>query len=298
MNVLVTGAEGQLGSDLVPALERAGFEGLYLDIESLDITDARAVGWAVKEARPHVIINCAAYTDVDGAEKDQQRAFEVNSIGPANLSEAASRSGALLIHISTDFVFDGKRSAPYSEADEPSPLNVYGRTKLDGEREIIKRLENYVIVRTSWLYGVHGRNFVKTILRLAAEQDTLRVVSDQIGTPTWTGDLAGFITAVAGSYRSGCIPSGIYHYSNEGTASWYDFAKAIVTEAAIYHPPFGSVKVEPVTTSEFKRPAERPAYSVLDKGKVKKVFNAPVPHWRVSLAGMLKRFFDVAGVRR
>ncbi len=298
MKVIVTGAGGQLGTDLVPMLEGSGFDGLYVDVDSLDITDEGAVTEIVDRTRPQVIINCAAYTDVDRAESEPQRAFEVNSKGPANLAEAASRYGALLIHISTDFVFNGDSPRPYSEDDEPAPLNVYGRTKLEGEREIMGRLKDYIIIRTSWLYGIHGHNFVKTILRLASEREQLRVVSDQAGSPTWTGDLAALITKMAGSYWSGKVPPGVYHYSNEGVASWYDFAHAIVKEAAAYHPPFGSVRVEPVKSGDFPRPARRPAYSVLDKERVKRAVGVSIPHWSSSLSMMMKRLFkaEMAGL--
>lgn len=257
----------------------------------LDITDREVVLRRIDEAGPDVIVNCGAYTKVDLAEKERERAYAVNRDGAGNLAEAANNSGSAFIHISTDFVFDGNKSTPYVETDMTNPLSVYGGSKYEGEEEIIKRLTNHVIIRTSWLYGASGNNFVKTILKYAAERDKLRVVYDQTGTPTWTEDLADAIVNIIRALGSGRKDYGVYHYSNEGVASWYDFADLIIEEAGRAGADLKCRTIEPILTAEYPTPAKRPAYSVLDKGKIKKTFGVSIPCWRRSLRKMLDELY-------
>jgi dTDP-4-dehydrorhamnose reductase len=292
MKILVVGSLGQLGTDLMPALSKEGFSSTGVDMEELDVTERDKVMDLVARVRPGLIINCAAYTLVDQAERDLDRADKVNSEGPRNLAEAAKKAHAHLVHISTDFVFDGKRPTPYKEDDPTNPLNVYGRTKLGGEHEVSATLVEHVIVRTSWLYGTSGHNFVKTILRYASEREFLRVVYDQTGTPTWTADLSGALVRMAKVLRDeGRLDYGVYHYSNEGVASWYDFAVAVVDEARQAGMELRCRRIEPILTSDFPTPAKRPAYSVLDKQKIKRAFGLSIPHWRASLREMLKSYY-------
>lgn len=286
MDILVTGAGGQLAYDLIPRLDPAGFSVLGLDSTGLDITDREKVLKAVGEARPGFIINCAAYTKVDLAEKERERAFAVNRNGAANLAAAAKEAGAPLIHVSTDFVFDGSKSTPYREDDRANPLCAYGESKLAGEEEVIKALGEHIIIRASWLYGAHGNNFVKTIIRHASERDSLRVVYDQAGGPTWTVDLCGAIIEVLNALKNGGKAYGVYHYSDEGVASWYDFAEEIV-EAAKEKTRIRCKKIEPIRSEEYPTPARRPAYSVMDKRKIKETFGVDIPHWRRSLRRMI-----------
>ena len=284
MKVLVTGAKGQLGNDLVTQLEAAGFTAVSFSSAELDISDLAAVLEAVKKAKPGIIINPAAYTKVDLAEKEKDRAYAVNALGAENLALAAKEANCPIVHVSTDFVFDGRSPVPCVEEAQTNPLSVYGASKLAGEKSVAAATDAHVIVRTSWLYGVEGHNFVKTILRLASDREVLRIVYDQTGTPTWSADLAAAIAGICKSIEAGKKPWGIYHYSNEGVASWYDFAVAICEEAA-------SIKckrIEPILTSEYPLPAARPAYSVLHKAKIKKTFDIEIPHWRSSLSKMLK----------
>ena len=296
MKILVTGSNGQLGSDLVPLLVKEGYDAAGVDItgfgaSALDISDREKTLSAINLLRPEVIINCAAYTAVDRAEKEPDAALAVNRDGPANLADAAGEVNALLIHVSTDFVFDGSRNVPYDESRTADPLGVYGMSKLLGEREVVKRLPGHIIVRTSWLYGTHGHNFVKTILKHAGEREVLRVVYDQVGPPTNSFDLAGAIAVMVKRYASGFAPFGIYHYSNEGVASWYDFAVRIIEGAGSLGAKLRCTRVEPILTEEYPTPAKRPAYSVLDKKKVKETFGVSIPHWQDSLQNMLKELY-------
>ncbi|MBW7957426.1 MAG: dTDP-4-dehydrorhamnose reductase [Deltaproteobacteria bacterium] len=288
MKALLTGAKGQLGSDLGPLLRNAGFETAAFGSSELDIADATAVFNAVRKERPGLIINAAAYTKVDLAEKERERAFAVNSDGPANLGRAALEAGIPLIHVSTDFVFDGSRAVPYREDDATNPQSVYGESKLAGEAALAALLDKRVVIRTSWVYGVTGHNFVKTILRLASERDSLRVVYDQVGSPTWSADLASAIVEVAKSISAGKSPWGTYHYSNEGVASWFDFAVAICEEAKALGTGLKCSAIEPILTAEYPVPARRPAFSVLDKARIKGAFGLRIPYWRDSLRSMLK----------
>lgn len=290
MKALVTGANGQLGSDLVPALRRVGLDCEGFGSAQLDITDAGAVSGAISTLRPSVVVNCAAYTKVDLAQSQTERAFAINRDGAKNLAESAKDAGATLIHISTDFVFDGSKPMPYNERDPVNPLGVYGASKLAGEDEVRRATDRHVIIRTSWLYGATGANFVKTILRLAKERDEIRVVFDQVGTPTCTLDLSGAIVDILRRLGdSGNDPAlwGTYHYSNEGVASWYDFAVAVVEEAGLLGFDLKCKRVLPILTSEYPTPATRPSYSVFDKGKFKTAFKADVRHWRSALRELL-----------
>lgn len=279
-NILVTGANGQLGSEL----RKIGFSALdevfYTDVAELDITDYAAVEKFVKDNEIDTIINCAAYTAVDKAEEEPELAAKINTEAVSNLARAAAKEGCLLIHISTDYVFDGTGTKPYSEKDKPCPVSVYGRTKLAGEEAILKSRCFHIIIRTAWLYSSFGNNFVKTILRLAAERPEINVVSDQVGSPTYAGDLAAAIVAIMDSEER-IEHEGIYHYSNEGVCSWYDFAAEIVRLSG------KECRVKPVTTADYPTKTQRPAYSVLDKSKIKKTFGIEIPEWKDALAKMM-----------
>lgn len=291
MNVLVTGSGGQLGTDIVPILSDAGFSITGLSSKALDITDEAKTLEAVLSVKPQVIINCAAYTAVDKAETEKEKAFKVNRDGARNLAGAAKKAGAFIVHVSTDFVFDGLKSTPYIETDHTRPLGVYGESKLAGERAVQDSGARYAIVRTSWLYGHTGNNFVKTIIRLATEKDSIRVVYDQTGSPTWTKELAKALKAFALAEANGNAIEGIYHFSNEGVASWYDFAVMIIEEARLCGVPIKCSAVEPILTSGYPTPAKRPPYSVLDKEKIKKALGIAIPHWRASLGKMMTELY-------
>lgn len=291
MKVLITGAGGQLASDLIPLFNRAGFECSLFDSTMLDISDREAVLKAALSFSPEVIINCAAYTLVDKAEEESELVFKVNAQGAANLADAAVAAGALLIHISTDFVFDGQKSTPYTELDETNPLSIYGKSKLKGEEEILKRACDSIIIRTSWLYGAHGKNFVKTIVRLAREREVLKVVNDQFGSPTWTGDLAGVLVKIAELKKAGGVRGGIYNFSNAGAISWYDFAVVILEDALVLGEELKCERIEPIPGLEYPTPAKRPAYSVLSTKKIVNDFDIEIEPWRVSLKKMLKQLF-------
>jgi len=290
MKILVTGAQGQLGRDLMPRLKNAGYTVCGHDVGDLDITDTAKTVEAVAVVKPSVIINCAAYTQVDKAETEREAAYAVNMQGAANIAQAAAKVRARLIHISTDFVFDGLKSTPYAEGDATGPISVYGASKLAGEEAVASSLSEHIIVRTAWLYGSQGNNFVKTILRLAAERESLSIVCDQIGTPTWTADLCDALVVAVAALESGKTPYGIYHYTNEGVASWYDFAVEIVEEAQRAGLAIKCTSLEPIPTSGYPTPAARPAYSVLDKAKFKNTFGVTIPHWKASLKKMMTEF--------
>jgi dTDP-4-dehydrorhamnose reductase len=283
MKILVTGSKGQLGSEI---RELAGnypqYLFLYTDVDELDITDETAVDGYLAANNPEVIINCAAYTEVDKAETDEEAAFSINANAPANLAKAAKKYHALLVHISTDYVFDGNTCSPLSETASTNPVSVYAMSKFAGELEIQKHAGKALIIRTSWLYSAFGNNFVKTILKYGVERGKLNVVFDQIGTPTYAYDLARTILDIlpAATKTSGIQ---IYHYSNEGVASWYDFAVAIVELAGI------ECKINPIETWDYPLPATRPFYSVLNKHKIKEKFAIEIPYWRHSLIHCLKR---------
>ncbi len=295
MKVLLTGCGGQLGREVAAALAgkggkgNGGYEAECLGSSALDITDRQEVLSTVARVSPAVIINCAAYTRVDDAEKERGRAFAINRDGPANLAEAAFKAGARLVHISTDFVFDGSKTTPYNETDPTGPLGVYGASKLAGEEVIARMLKEHVIVRTSWLYGQGGKNFVHTILKLAEEREEIRVVDDQTGSPTWTYDLAGALKSIlkriSGTADGGVW--GIYHYADEGAVSRHGFASAIIEEAGALGAPIKCRSVVPIPSSEHPAPAPRPAFSVLDTEKIKRTFSVNIPPWRASLKRMI-----------
>lgn len=280
-NILVTGAAGQLGK----SIRQIGFtvldEVFYTDIAELDITDYAAIEEFVKKNEIDTIVNCAAYTAVEKAEEAEEEARKINVEAVANLAKVAASEDCLLIHISTDFIFDGTATKPYTEKDKPAPLNVYGRTKWEGEQAIIRSGCWYLIIRTSWLYSEYGNNFVKTMLRLADERSEINVVADQVGTPTYAADLARAIAHIMDNDER-IEYQGIYHYSNEGACSWYEFAREIMQAAG------KTCKVNPISTADYSAVAVRPAYSVLDKTKIKKTFGVEVPEWKDSLLRMLK----------
>lgn len=288
MRVLLIGGTGQLGEALQTALQAVPALTLtVLTRQELNLTQLGQVRSAIERIQPEIIINAAAYTAVDRAEAERDLAMTINGKAPGVVAAAARDCNARLIHISTDYVFAGDKGSPYLETDPTHPLNTYGESKRAGEQAILAAEADAVIVRTAWVYGAGGKgNFVKTMLRLGAERPEVRVVADQIGTPTWTGDLAKAITTIACGMDTP-IPAGIYHYTNSGVASWYDFAIAIFEEAAALGMPLRLQRVVPITTSEYPTPARRPAYSVLAWGKITPYLGGPAPHWRQGLRTML-----------
>jgi dTDP-4-dehydrorhamnose reductase len=280
MKILVTGAYGQLGNELKElSVNYPNWQFLFTDVDSLDITNEREVDVFFSENNPDFVVNCAAYTAVDKAESDEETARKVNALAPEILALAAKNENAGFIHISTDYVFDGKSFLPYNENDEVKPIGVYGRTKQEGDERSVNVNSNTVIVRTSWLYSSYANNFVKTMLRLGQEREMLKVVFDQIGSPTYAADLAQSILTIIeiNQNQPEKFVPGIYHYSNEGVASWYDFAKAIFELAQV------NCNVLPVLSNEFPTAAKRPHYSVLNKSKIKATFNLEIPYWKDSL---------------
>ena len=283
MNVLVTGGSGQLGRSIMDVAEYSGHRFIYTYMCSqshegmvhLDITDPEEVNQAMNDYGIDVIVNCAGYTDVERAESEEDKVFKVNAEAVDVLAGAARARGALLIHISTDYIFDGTRSEPYSEDAEASPLGVYGRSKLAGELAVRASGARYMIIRTSWLYSRYGKNFVKTILKKSEEQPLLKVVSDQVGTPTYAGDLAEFILTLL--EPENLEKTGTYNYTDEGVCSWYDLACEVCDMSG------NLCEVVPCETGEYPVKAARPHYSVLNKSKVKKTFGIEIPYWKDSL---------------
>ena len=279
IKILVTGANGQLGSELKELAQLSNeYQWTWVDLPELDLTDRSAVNNYFQQHSFDYIINCAAYTAVDKAESEKDLARKVNVEAVQNLCEVSKIQNACILHISTDFVFTGDLARPLTEEDNPVPLSVYGQTKLEGEEALEKSGASYFIFRTSWLYSSHGANFAKTMLRLGTERDELGVVADQIGTPTYAGDLANTLLVTIQNHQSGAVSANtLYHYSNEGVASWYDFAHAIFEIAGI------KVRLKPIATSQYPTPAKRPAFSVLDKIRIKEDLKLGIPHWRESL---------------
>jgi dTDP-4-dehydrorhamnose reductase len=274
-NIVVFGASGQLGQCLKFVSGNQGLTSIFFPSESeADILDIAALKKIFDKYNPSWCINCAAYTAVDKAEDDIDLARKINKTGVENLSALCLEYNSVLIHTSTDFVFEGNKATPLDEDDIAEPISVYGLTKLEGEQIVTATLKKYFILRTSWLYSEYGNNFVKTMLRLGSERDELKVIADQVGTPTYAMDLAGCILHIISVNNT---DYGLYHYSNEGVASWYDFARAIFDISGT------NVKVLPIKTSEYPTRAVRPAYSVMSKSKIKKVFNIEIPYWRDSL---------------
>ncbi|MDD3479005.1 MAG: dTDP-4-dehydrorhamnose reductase [Paludibacteraceae bacterium] len=271
MKLLITGAYGQLGNEMRVALERyPHLESIFTDVDTLDITDKNAVDAFVELHQPNVLINCAAYTAVDKAEDDLALCYKINCDAVRNLGEVAQAHGIRVIHISTDYVFDGTSHIPYTEDMAVSPTNVYGKSKLAGERELRKACPGAIIIRTSWLYSGFGNNFVKTMLKLGNERSQLKVIFDQIGTPTYAADLADAMLQII---DSGKFVPGIYHFSNEGVCSWYDFTKMIFKLAHV------ECEVLPIESKDYAVRTPRPHYSVLNKSKLKSTYNQAIPYW-------------------
>lgn len=276
-NILITGSKGQLGNEMRKILKgNDSFNTFYTDIEELDISNRNVVEEFIITNKIDYIINCAAYTAVDLAEDNIEIARTINHMAVENLGIAAHKAKAKVIHVSTDYVFDGTSCHPYSEEDSTNPQSVYGTTKLDGEKVLAKIIPNdHIIIRTAWLYSIYGKNFVKTMLNLGKTKDCINVVADQIGTPTYAGDLANAIYQIISSEK--WIP-GIYHFTNEGVCSWYDFTKTIHKIAGITN-----CIVQPISTEEYPSKAKRPAYSVLNKSKIKQIYGIKIPYWVDSL---------------
>ena len=283
MNILVTGANGQLGNEMRRLGAVSPNNYIFTDVAELDITNAHAVMNAVKAASIDIIVNCAAYTNVDKAESDEATAELINATAVGNLARAMKEVGGTLFHVSTDYVFGCDGNTPRTEDMPLNPLGVYGRTKLHGEQAIADSGCKALIFRTAWLYSEFGNNFLKTMLRLTAEREQLNVVFDQVGTPTYAGDLA---LAIFSIIEAGVYPGneGIYHFSNEGVCSWYDFAVEIAATAGN-----ANCRINPCHSSEFPSPVTRPPYSVLDKTKIKNTFDIDIPHWRESMEYCIKR---------
>lgn len=283
MNILVTGANGQLGSEMRRLGAVSPNNYIFTDVAELDITNADAVMYVAKHYSIDAVINCAAYTNVDKAESDEATAELINATAVANLAAAMKEVGGTLFHVSTDYVFGSEGNTPRTEDMPLNPLGVYGRTKLHGEQAILESGCKALIFRTAWLYSEFGNNFLKTMLRLTAEKEQLNVVFDQVGTPTYAGDLALAIFSIieAGVYEGN---EGIYHFSNEGVCSWYDFAVEIAAAAG-----HTGCRINPCHSSEFPSPVTRPPYSVLDKTKIKSTFDIDIPHWRESMEYCIKR---------
>ena len=285
MNILITGAAGQLGRAMAKASQGSENKYLFCDRQNLDITDEAAVESFVQAQGIDIIVNCASYTAVDKAEDEQETADLVNNKAVAAMAKIARKHDAVLIHISTDYVFDGKACVAYTEDVPTAPLNVYGRTKADAERAIAESGCRHIILRTSWLYGAEGDNFVKRIIEKSAENPVLKVISDQIGTPTFVEDLAGLISLII--EENMLDRTGIYNYSNEGVCSWYDFAHEICAQVGHL------CDVLPCHTDEYPRKAVRPHFSVLDKTKVKKTFGIEIPHWKDSLSLCIRELENI-----
>ncbi len=289
-NILVTGSNGQLGNEIrrISANHENNFRFFFTDVAELDITDLKAVDSFIKENNIKYIINCAAYTAVDKAEDDVDLCYKINRDAVANLGLAATNNNAKVIHISTDYVYDGTANKPYVETDTVNPQSVYGKSKQEGEAELLKACADSIIIRTAWLYSIFGSNFVKTMIKLGKEREALNVVADQKGTPTNGTDLAKTIVKILDFSEAKGFKPGIYHYSNEGATTWYDFTLAIHKEAGI-----NTCKVNPITTEQYPVKATRPKYSVLDKSKIKSTFNLTIPKWEESLNNCIKELLSI-----
>ena len=289
MRILVTGTAGQLGSEVADLFSGAGHDVFAPSITELDFLKPGQAANRVDELRPDWVINCAAYTQVDVAETETAESFCINREAPERLAQTVAGYGGRLLQVSTDFIFDGAQDWPYVETDQPNPLGVYGRSKLEGEQAVLQALPEAIVLRTAWVYGVRGHNFVKTMLRLALAGKPLRVVDDQIGTPTWARDTASAIAAlVAADAR------GTFHYTNAGETSWHGFACAILDEAAAAGFKVKTEVVTPIPTSAYPTPAIRPVYSVLGTEKIRLLLAGPIPGWRASLKNMLQELYRCA----
>ncbi|MFH8450635.1 dTDP-4-dehydrorhamnose reductase [Streptomyces fungicidicus] len=282
---LVTGAGGMLGQDVLARLAAAGERATALDRAALDLTDAAAVHRALERHRPAVVVNCAAWTAVDDAETREAEALAVNGDGPARLADACARTGAVLLHVSTDYVFAGDATAPYAEDAPTAPRSAYGRTKLAGERAVLNTLpDRGYVVRTAWLYGTGGANFVRTMIRLEGQREKLDVVDDQRGQPTWSADLAGLLLALGRGALAGTAPAGVYHGTSSGETTWYGLTREIFRLLGA-----DPDRVHPTTSEAFVRPAPRPAYSVLGHDRLAAAGVAPLRDWRAALAEAFPR---------
>ncbi|MBA3017670.1 MAG: dTDP-4-dehydrorhamnose reductase [Proteobacteria bacterium] len=289
MKILVIGSKGQLGHELLIQGNNSGYEILPADLPELDITDKTQVKHWLEKFRPSFVVNSAAYTNVDKAETEIDLAFAVNRDGPANLAEICALFKVPLIHISTDFVFDGKKKSPYIESDPASPLSIYGKSKQEGDNEVRARLKNHIILRTAWLYGVHGHNFVKTMLRLGKEKEVINVVADQFGSPTSAADLAAAVLQIISRIKySGDINWGTYHYCGHGITTWHKFAEEILNLAKHYIP-IKTTNVKPISTAEYPTKAVRPPFSALDCGLIKKNFEISLKPWQDSLKTVIRQ---------
>jgi dTDP-4-dehydrorhamnose reductase len=279
--ILVTGGNGQLGSEIRELSALSGDAFTFVDIDTIDLTEKQGAMEYLEAHAPDWIINCAAYTAVDRAEEEPGVAEQVNAGIPAILAEYGASSGCRIIHISTDYVFAGDLTRPIRETDTPAPLSAYGKSKYNGEKAVMA-CKNAMVIRTSWLYSAYGNNFVKSMMRLMQERDTLRIVYDQVGTPTYGADLAGAILEITGAGPGAFVP-GIFHYSNEGVASWYDFAFEIreITGA--------DCLVEPIETKDYPLPARRPAFAVLNKEKIREQYALRIPHWKSGLQRCIEK---------
>jgi len=283
MKILVTGALGLLGQEVVQVCRSQGDAAIATDIASpqdcLDITSPAAIDGYLASAKPDWVINCAAYTDVDGCEKNEDLAFELNARAPGNLARACERHGSRLLHISTDYIFDGEKQTPYTEDDDPDPVNTYGRSKRAGEVSVQEGVERYIIVRTQWLFGPHGKNFVSTILGFAQERDTLHVVNDQWGSPTYAKDLARAVRILIG-----CDSRGIFHVRNRGKATWFQLARRAVDLLGL------PTRLIPVETKDFPRPARRPMNGLLSTRRFSQTTGKLMPSWQISLQSYIREY--------
>jgi len=288
--VLLIGAKGQVGQELQVTLPYLG-EVISIGREELDLTNSEKISQLIREIHPDYLVNAAAYTAVDKAETEPELAYAINATAPKIMAEAAEKIKAKFLHISTDYVFDGRKNTPYLETDLTNPLGVYGQSKLRGEEEIKTVNSQAIILRTAWVYGSYGKsNFVKTMLRLGKEREELKVVVDQVGSPTWAKDIATAITHLLINVDN---PAGIYNFTNSGVASWFDLTKAIFEEAKISGIPLKIQRVIPITTAEYLTPAVRPAYSVLSSQKISQQLDYIPPYWRDSLKAMLNQLFNL-----
>lgn len=295
--ILLTDITGQLGQELQQTLASLG-EVIGFDRKDLDLSQLTMIPQVISEVKPDLIVNAAAYTAVDKAEIETEMANSINAYAPTVIAEQAQLLGTALIHISTDYVFNGRKNIPYTEEDLPNPINAYSESKLLGEQGIQQKCEHHIILRTAWVYGTFAKkNFVKTMLRLGAQREELQVVVDQVGTPSWARDIAQAIAQLGQllinqdrAQKSSL--TGIYHFTNSGIASWYDFAVAIFEEAKQLDFPLKVQRVVPITTSEYPMPATRPPYSVLSTKKISSILGTYSPHWRQSLRQMLKQFYS------
>lgn len=286
MKALVTGVKGQLGYDVVNELTKRGYEAVGVDIEEMDITDEASVNKVIKECNPDVVVHCAAWTAVDAAEDEENipKVMAVNAKGTENIAKVCKEIDAKMIYISTDYVFNGQGETPWKPDDEREPLNVYGQSKYEGELAVTSLLEKYYIVRIAWVFGVNGKNFIRTMINLGQTHDKLTVVSDQIGTPTYTYDLARLLVDMAETDKYG-----IYHATNEGGyISWYDFTVEIMKQAGQYHEKYAKVQVSPVSSDAYPAKAKRPSNSRMNKDKLKENGFTPLPTWQDALGRYLK----------